>query len=140
VWAGVALGTDALIAGVDHRFWGYHPHYGKLGPVFAGWFFAALGLVLLAFGRSGRSGPSRLHRQRTRAFLVALLVLGTGCVDFGARFGLPVYPIGYVSLLGFVLLCLRAVRRYRLVDLTPAFAANQIVSTMRDPLLVCDAE
>jgi diguanylate cyclase (GGDEF)-like protein/PAS domain S-box-containing protein len=33
-----------------------------------------------------------------------------------------------------------AIKRYRLIDFTPSFAANEIIATMVDPLIVCDAE
>src|SRR5207302_1641551 len=47
---------------------------------------------------------------------------------------------GYVPVLGFVVLMFRAVWRYRLQEITPAFAAEQIIHTMADALLVLDSE
>ncbi len=48
--------------------------------------------------------------------------------------------IALVSLGLRVLLRERAFWRYQLVDLTPAFAADQIIRTVADPLLVLDQE
>jgi PAS domain-containing protein len=63
-----------------------------------------------------------------------------GCVDFLAAYGIPLYPFGYLAILGFVVIAMRAILAYRLFDITAAFAANQIVNTMKDALVVLDHE
>ena len=70
------------------------------------------------------------------AFCVAYL----GSFDYVAAFGIPLYPFGYLAVLGFVILAARAVWRFRLVEITPAFAAAEIINAMADALLVLDNE
>ena len=139
-WVGLALGTDWLVLGVRPEFWGYNSRFGVLGPLFLGWFFSLCVLVLFQLWHAYRKDQSPLYRQRSRAIAQALGVLLLGSIDFLSDLGVNIYPLGYVAVLIFVMLCIRIIRRYRLVDLTPTFAANRIVATMRDPLLVCDTE
>src|SRR5262249_58550991 len=47
---------------------------------------------------------------------------------------------GYLPVLVFIAVLGYTIGRYRLVDLTPAFAAEQILATVADPVIVCDAE
>ena len=61
-------------------------------------------------------------------------------MDFVATFGVPLYPFGYVPALIFLVIVACAIWRYRLVDITPAFAANQILKTVSNALLVFDEE
>src|SRR5262249_48673154 len=51
-----------------------------------------------------------------------------------------IYPIGYAPILGFVVLMVGAVWRHRLLEITPALAAEQIIHGIADALLVLDRE
>src|SRR3989442_13201967 len=84
--------------------------------------------------------PQVSHQRRIKALLVALGVPYLGVADYLPAYGINVYPFGYVPVLGFVVLMFRAVWRYRLQEITPAFAAEQIIHTMADALLVLDSE
>jgi PAS domain-containing protein len=61
-------------------------------------------------------------------------------VDFLATFGVPVYPFGYLAVLGFLAVILVMQRRHRIVYLTPAVAADQILATMQGAVLVTSPE
>ncbi|HEX6768233.1 MAG TPA: ATP-binding protein, partial [Candidatus Binatia bacterium] len=61
-----------------------------------------------------------------------------GSVDYLAVLGVPLYPFGYVPVLGFILLANRTIRRYRLVNITPEFAAKEIIDAMDDGVVVLD--
>jgi len=50
------------------------------------------------------------------------------------------YPCGYVAVAGFLMLMGTTAWRYRLVDITPEFAAEQILRTITTALLVLDHE
>jgi PAS domain S-box-containing protein len=49
-------------------------------------------------------------------------------------------PIGYLPVLCFIFIATKTILRYRLVDITPEFAAGKIIDTMRDALFVFDHE
>lgn len=134
------LASDRFITGVNHYAWGYYPRYGPLSLPFLVFFFSLLfgGLRLLQkeLSRSTRV----IHQRRIRALLVALAVAYLGVVDYLPAYGIAVYPFGYVPVLGFVVLMFGAVWRYRLQEITPALAAEQIIHTMADALLVLDSD
>ncbi|HEY0069514.1 MAG TPA: PAS domain S-box protein, partial [Chloroflexia bacterium] len=61
-----------------------------------------------------------------------------GALDFLAAYGIPLYAFGYLAILGFLCVAAYAIWKYHLLDITPAFAANQIINTITDALLVLD--
>ncbi len=134
------LVSDRFITGLHHYAWGYYPRYGPLSwpflVFFFGLLFGSLRLLQTELSRSTRI----IHQRRIKALLVALAVGYLGVVDYLPAYGIHVYPFGYVPVLGFVVLMFRAVWLYRLQEITPAFAAEQIIHTMADALLVLDSE
>jgi diguanylate cyclase (GGDEF)-like protein/PAS domain S-box-containing protein len=136
----LVFSTDRFIVGMHHYYWGYYPIYGW--PFLA--FVAFFGLVLTASLQMFRTGieqtSSETQRRRLQAIWLALLIADVGSVDYLPAFHVPVYPFGYIFIGLFILLATRAIWRYRLVDITPAFAANEIVEMMADALVVFDRE
>src|SRR5438552_7592771 len=134
------LASDRFITGLYHSAWGYYPRYGPLTLPFLVCFFSvlfgSLRLLQVQLIRVTRGTQQR----RLKALLVALAVAYLGAIDYLPAYGIHVYPFGYVPVLGFVVLMFRAVWRYRLQEITPAFAAEQIIHTMADALLVLDSE
>lgn len=134
------LSTDLILVDVHRYFWGYYPIYGTLGPVLIVYyavFFVAGGILY----RSGeRATKSLTHQKRMRIRLAALLIAMPATIDFLATMHVGVYPFGYVFILGYVSLSAFSIGRYRLVDITPALAARQIIDTMAEGLLVFDRD
>jgi PAS domain S-box-containing protein len=147
VWGSVAasgffgitvLATDHFIAGLYRYQWGYYPRYGPLGLPFL-LFFSCLLLGSLQLLRVELARlPPGIPRQRVKAILVAFAVGYLGAVDYLPTYGVPVYPLGYVPILGLTVLMSRAIWRYRLLEITPALAAEQIIDTVADGVLVLD--
>jgi PAS domain S-box-containing protein len=79
------------------------------------------------------------HFRSTR-LLFAFSIAYLGSVDYLAKFGVPVYPFGNIFVFCFLVLAAQVIWTYRLVDITPAFAAEQILQTMSEPLIVCDLD
>ena len=134
------LASDRFITGMNHYAWGYYPRYGPLSVPFLVFFFGLLFGSLRLLQKELSRSTQVIHHQRIKALLVALGVAYLGVVDYLPAYGIHVYPFGYVPVLGFVVLMFRAVWRYRLQEITPAFAAEQIIHTMADALLVLDSE
>jgi signal transduction histidine kinase/PAS domain-containing protein len=133
-----ALYGDAFISGVNRFWWGYYARYQWLSLPFLGFFFGLMGLSLRHYWEENRSAPSGLVKLRSRALFIAFCVAYLGSFDYLAAFGIGLYPFGYLAVLGFVVLTARAVWRFRLVEITPAFAATEIINAMADALLVLD--
>src|SRR5258708_20065490 len=72
--------------------------------------------------------------------MIGFSIAYVGSIDYVAAYGWPLYPFGYLPVFAFVVVAAETIRRHRLVDLTPAFAAEQILATLGDPVIVCDHE
>lgn len=140
LFSAAALGSNALLAGVHRYWWGYYPRYGWLGIPFLMFFFGVALLNLRDYWIAYRRASPGTPQLRLRSLLLAFGVAYLGSADYLACYGVPIYPFGYLPV--FVCLALMAltIQRYRLVDIVPAFAANEILATMADPLAVCDAD
>ena len=140
LFAMVAIGTDILIIRVDLYWWGYYTRYGWLGALFILFFSCLLVASMAHYVTHLRDVPPGRQKKRIQGLMLAFGFGYTGIVDFIPTYGLPLYPFGYLSILAFVLLAARAIWVYRLVEITPAFAANEIMETMSDALLVLDRD
>ncbi|HEV7923151.1 MAG TPA: EAL domain-containing protein [Thermoanaerobaculia bacterium] len=135
-----SITTPILITGVQRYWWGYYPRYDPLNSIlFLFFFFGYLVAALIEFVRAFPQAQG-VERERIRLLLVAFGVAYFGCVDFLPKYGIAVYPFGYVALLGFVIVVAHTVRRYDLVPISPLLAAKEIIDTMADALFVCDRD
>ena len=132
--------TGVLVERVELFWWGYYPRYSVLvAPPFLLFFFGYLIIALVEFLRAYPKSRG-VERKRIRLLLIAFAVAYLGCVDYLPKFGISVYPFGYVALLGFVVIVAIAFRMYDLVAITPSLAAKEIIGTMADVLFVCDRD
>ncbi len=132
------ISTDVFISGLYRYSWGYYPRYGWLSFGFLAFFFFLMALSLRHYWAAYCAATEPTSKQRSRALLIAFSVAYLASVDYLPALGIELYPMGYLAILGFVALTARATWRYRLVDITPAFAAHQIINAMADALLVLD--
>src|SRR5689334_25141679 len=109
-----------------------------MGTIFLVYFFALMGASLYSYGCACRGAPHGTAKMRSAALLRAFCIAYLGSFDFLPAYGVAVYPLGFIAVLGFVLLANQTVRRYRLINITPEFAAKQIINAMDDALLVID--
>ncbi len=120
--------------------WGYYPQYGWMGSLFLVYFFALMAASLNAYRQACRAAPPGAGKMRSIGLLRAFCVAYLGSFDFLPAYGVPLYPLGFIAVLGFILLADQTVRRYRLINITPEFAAKQILDAMDDALLVVDSD
>ena len=131
---------DAFIGGMRHYDWGYYPKYNWMGTLFICFFCALMALSLHGYWRAYRAAPAGAARLRSQGLLRAFGIAYLGSFDFFAAYGIPLYPFGYIPVLGFILFANRTIRRYRLIDITPELAAKQIINAMEDALLILDSD
>ncbi len=137
----VTLSSGALLRDLYHYWWGFYPHFRWLGAPFLAFFFAMLALSLRELWLDyARAAPGTTHSVRTRLLLAGFAIAYLGSCDYVAAYGLPLYPFGYLPVFVFIVVVAKTIQRYHLVDLTPAFAAEQILATVADPVIVCDGE
>ena len=139
-FAAIGSATDLLVPRVDLFWWGYYPRYRAAAAIpFLLFFFGYLMASLFEYVRAYPKAHG-VERKRIRMLIVAFIVAYVGCVDYLPKFGVAIYPFGYIPILGFVMIVAWMFRRYDLLALTPSIASQEIISTMADALFVCDAE
>jgi hypothetical protein len=137
-FAVIGIKTSFLITHVQRYAWGFYPRYGVMMSVPFLIFFGGY-LVAAVFEFSRAYGHARgTEQRRIRLLLIGFAIAYTGCVDYLAKYGVPVYPFGYLSLFAFIVIAAVVFRRYDLIPLTPSLAASGIIGTMADALFVCD--
>lgn len=140
LFCATVLLTDWFVAGVYTYRWGYYARYGPMSIPFLVFFFALLAFSLSLFWSEYQHAITPTQKQRYKSLLIAFGCGYLGSVDYLPAYGIPVYPFGFLPVFIFNLLVARAIWTYRLVDITPAFAAKQIIKTMADALLVLDRD
>jgi diguanylate cyclase (GGDEF)-like protein/PAS domain S-box-containing protein len=133
------LVTPHFISGIRRFAWSYYPIGSPYNIVwvlvFAGMFAAAIRM----FWRASRVSEGA-DRKRGRWLVVAFSAGMLAMIDFLPAIGIDVVPLGFIAVLAFIAIAAYAIRRYRLVDLTPEYAAGQILSTMKGAVIVVDLD
>lgn len=132
--------TDWFLRGVYHYYWGYFPKYGPLGFAFIVVFFIFMVASVRLYWDEYKHTRFSSRKWQLKRLFIAFGITIFGAVDYLPALGIPVYPLGYVPVLLFIVILSQTIWKYRLQDITAAFAADQILSTMKDALLVIDPE
>jgi PAS domain-containing protein len=137
----IAGSSRSFVDGVYSYGWGYYPRYGRMGHLFLPFFFGLMVLSLRHFWVEYQTAPSNSGKKlRSKAFFKAFCIAYLGSIDFLPSLGFPLYPWGYIPVLAFIALTAQTISRHRLVDITPAFAAKEIINAVDDALLILDSE
>ena len=128
--------TNFLLAGTYHYGWGYYPHLQDASALFLAYFALLLATALFLLGKS--STHSEQERRRNVAFMFALSIGYLGSIDYLPAFGVNVYPIGCLAILGFIGMLAHMLFRLRLSDLSPSFVADHLLQTMQGGVIVVD--
>jgi PAS domain S-box-containing protein len=136
----VAVGSDALISGLYRYWWGYYPRYGWFSALLLPFFFVLMAACMRHYWRAYRHSEGGARQQRIKWFMVAYGWALLASTDYLPKFGIPLYPLGWFPILSWLIMVERAIWRYRLVDITPAFAADNIIATMKNAVLVFDRD
>lgn len=134
----LAFSHKAFLVGMKSYWWGYYPQYGWLGFVFVIFLSSVLIGGLFISLIEYRRLPHGLKKLRIQSFIFAYAISVFGIVDFLPKFGVAIYPFGYIPLLFFILICARTVWFYSLADITPALVANKVFNSIEDALLLID--
>ncbi|MEO7557979.1 MAG: EAL domain-containing protein [Gammaproteobacteria bacterium] len=138
IFASLSVGSDALISQVYDYWWGYYPKYGMLGAPFLLFYFGMSSLALYDYWKEYRKAIAGTHKLRIKWLMLAFSIFYLSTIDYLAHYGIPIYPAGYLPVFLFLLVASLSIKRYRLVDLSPEFAAGQILETIQGAVLVVD--
>lgn len=133
------LATDAYMESPYLYWWGYYAHYGVGGTLLAAYMCGMLAYIFIQCWRTWRLSPrGSARRHRARILLLGFGVSFTATIDFLATWGLAVYPIGYLMVAFMVIIIGYAAWRYRIVSVTSRAAADHVLETLSDGVLVLD--
>ena len=132
------LSTNSFISGLYKYPLGYYGKYGVLGELFLIYFFVIATSVITRFFKASQRISSPESRPRFRAFLIACCIGYIASADFLPNHGIYIYPFGCFAITIFILITARTIWCYHLIDITPEFAAQEIIVTIGDPLFVLD--
>jgi PAS domain S-box-containing protein len=135
-----ALAANGVFTRMRLYWWGYYPIYGALGIPFLAFYFTMFGSCMRDYWSEYQKAEPGRRKDRIRLLLIGFSVSYLGAADFLATYGVAFYPIGYAPVFVCLVIAAYTVQRYRLIDLVPEFAANQIINTIADSLVVCDVE
>ncbi|MGZ8850194.1 MAG: EAL domain-containing protein [Thermoanaerobaculia bacterium] len=136
----LTLTTGYFVSGVRRFWWGFYPTFNVAARVLYPLFFG--GLLVAAVVEIVRAYPSSKGTERNRIRL-STIALGIGClaaIDFLPGYGIAIYPFGWSALLACTAVAIYTVTKHGLVPITPSLPATEIISTMRDLLLVSDRD
>lgn len=136
----LALLSQNFISGVKLYPWGYFPYCGWVIIPYLAFFFYMLLSSLLQFFRKSQEEVSPTAKLRNRLFFRAFLIASLGAIEFLPALGIVIPPLGFIPIFSFFFLGAPVIWRYHLVDITPAFAAQEVINEMSDALLVFDRE
>ncbi|MDQ3930927.1 MAG: diguanylate cyclase [Chloroflexota bacterium] len=136
----LALTTDGVVGGVFRYAWGFTVAYSWLSAPVLAFTFGLVVLSLHNLWQAQRASSQHRRRERLKWLTVAFAVGSIGIVDSLAGYGIEVYPVGFGGVAGFVGICAWTIWKYRLVDITPSLAANNILTALTDGVLVADRE
>ncbi|MGO9105572.1 MAG: histidine kinase dimerization/phospho-acceptor domain-containing protein, partial [Dissulfurispiraceae bacterium] len=146
-WAGSAFfavlftQTNLMISGMRHYSWGFFTLLSRLGIPFVLFIWLYMGLSLREFVREWkRTDPATTQHRRVTAFLFAFGFGFFGTIDYLTSFGIPVYPCGVLLVYPAFLIISWTITKYKLIDITPGFAAKGIIDTMNDSLIVLEED
>ncbi len=134
------IATDWLLPGLYLYDWGYYTRYGAATIPFLVFFFFVLSASVRHYIAEAGKRPVNSERRRSRLLLVAVVIGHIGIVDFLPSLGIEIFPFGFVGIGGFLIVVWYAITRFRLTELTPTFAAGEILATMQGAVVVLDLD
>jgi diguanylate cyclase (GGDEF)-like protein/PAS domain S-box-containing protein len=131
----IAAAMPAFVGGVRYHSWGYYPVATPLTAVLVGLCAAVMVPPVVLFWRASRRshGPAQ---ESAHALMQGCILGMLAFIDYFPAAGFAVHPIGYMAVLAWAIVGGGALARHHLIDLTPEFAASQMLETMKSAVLL----
>jgi len=137
-FACTGLFTDHLVSGLTKFEWGLYPQFGVIGGFFLAYFLSIMLASLWLIWKAYHRFQAGMQQAQLKSFFGSFIIAMLACIDFLACYGINVYPVGFLPVYAGLLMVAQTIWRYRFADITPAFAANEILATMPTSLFVLD--
>ena len=131
------LATTLVIGGVRRFSWGFYPASRSGAAIVVILCAAVIVASIHLFWRAYRDAEGK-GRERGGTLLLAAAFGALTLFDYLPSAGIDLPPVGYVAVLVYVVILATAVWRFDLDDITPEFAATQILDTMKGAVIVVD--
>ena len=136
-----SLGAGLMHARLAHYSWGYYPIFAPAGWVFILFTVAVVSLCIGMYWRLYRGNrPGGVTSRRGLLLLSGLLMGAIGIVDFLPTLGLGIFPFGGLAVTLGNLINAYTTWKYRLFEITPAYAADQLMDSMSDGVVLIDRD
>jgi len=112
--------TKHIYAGVNKHFWGFYPYAGAFYFIYLLMFFLLFtyGVVLLFFAQQEEKAEKNfLKSQQIKYVLIAFAGGTLGVVDYIVKYGVDVYPFGYICAFFFISIIAYAIVTTHLMDI-----------------------
>jgi diguanylate cyclase (GGDEF)-like protein/PAS domain S-box-containing protein len=133
----VSATTSVMIPRVREYAWGYYGAGRPLGGAIVLGFGAIIVAAMHLFHRAYRESEGRA-KERAGALLLAFILGSLAIFDYVPSVGVDLQPAGYLAVLVFVVVATTALWRFEVGDITPEYAAGQILDTMKGAVVVVD--
>lgn len=116
--APLSLTSNLFLSGVYDYYWGYYSKAGFFHPFFLAMFFSLFfrGFYLLLKERR-KEGMRPIRRLQIKYVFAAYVVALLGAIDYLPKYGIEIYPFGFVFEILFVLIVAYAIVRHKLMDI-----------------------
>lgn len=127
----LTLRTDYLIKGIHKYFWGYYPSVGPLHPYFLVFFVAFISYafyLLVTYLKNGSRDTMKLNQAKY--ILAAFFIFNFASFDFLPKYGIEIYPFGYLPTILFLAIIAYAIVKHHLMDINIAIRRGFIYSIL----------
>jgi len=136
-----SLGAGFTHARLVHYSWGYYPIFAPAGWAFVFFTVVVVSLCIGMYWRLYRGNrPGGVTSRRGLLLLSGLLMGAIGIVDFLPTLGLAIFPFGGLAVTLGNLINAYTTWKYRLFEITPAYAADQLMDSMSDGVVLIDRD
>jgi len=135
----IGASTSLFVTGLWRYPWGYYPRGAIYNLSWIAVFVAMLVASILLIFRASRQLEG-VARENARTIMIAFAIGCFALLDVLPVIGIGIRPVGFIAILGFVGVAANSIWRYHLVELTPEYAAGQILATMKSAVIVIDLE
>lgn len=117
----VLFGQSKLVyQGIANYFWGYYPSAGPIYFLFLSAFIVLFGhgtFILFINYINLLKLNQKIRAKQVLYVLIAFAGGTTGLVDYVIKYGIEIYPFGYIAALFFISMIAYAIMQYRLLDI-----------------------
>ena len=139
LFAAGALGGSLIVDGIRRFPFGFFPRLTLLGLSYYLICYLLFIVIVYRYWSSNPVSPRFIPRRRGWFFSL-LLFAALSPADILIMAGVPIFPAGFIVITCFFIVAAGGIWRFRLDQITPSLAADEILAIMDDPLLVCDAQ